>query len=53
MIIHGPFITANASTELLSNSLFQESVQKCIDSATKTIEAIHEIYCNDDYFQTW
>lgn len=30
-----------------------ECVQKCLDSAKRTIEIIHETYHHQEFFRTW
>jgi hypothetical protein len=52
MIIFGNFLTATEATEAHA-LVVRECQEKCIASATRSIELVYDLFRDYDFFQTW
>jgi len=53
MLLFRPFVSYYAQSASSSLDSLRDSVDKCIESARKTIEIIHEMYRIHNFFRTW
>lgn len=53
MLLFRPFVSYYAQSASSSLESLRDSVDKCIDSARRTVEIIHEIYRIHSFFRTW
>jgi hypothetical protein len=53
MLLFRPFVSYYAQSATSSLDSLRDSVDKCIESARRTIEIIHEMYRIHSFFRTW
>lgn len=53
ILLFGSILLTSTPAERSSVPGSYECVQKCLDSAKRTIEIIHETYHHQEFFRTW